>query len=348
MKKIALKPFLIIWSLFTAAVSVAQTDVLTQHNDFNRTGWNPDESVLNTSNVTPANFGILYKHAVDDQIYAQPLIASGITVTDPTTHTQATRNLLIVVTVKNTMYAFDAEDGTLNPYWQINFTPPGEMAPNAIDIHARLCNFSYQDFKASGNNLGQIGSFGSVGTPVIDKSTNTIYFVTRYRGQTVDNTPRNTTDHVNDPDWSSAGFYQQVHALDLSTGADKFGSPVLIDPATTFVNGTGPGNIGNIIYFDPRRQNQRGGLALSNGIVYIPFSGHCDMDNYHGWILGYKASDLTQQLIRYVTTPNDERGGIWMSGAGPAVDAAGNIYFAVGNGNNASISNDPKILRLAL
>jgi F5/8 type C domain/Secretion system C-terminal sorting domain len=348
MKKIALKPFLIIWSLFIAAVCQAQTDVLTQHNDLNRTGWNPNESILNTSNVTPTNFGILYKHAVDDQIFAQPLIATGITVTDPTTHTQVTRNLLIVVTVKNTMYAFDADDGTLDPYWQINFTPAGEIPPNAGDIHAHLCNFTYTDFKSSGNNLGQNGSFGTVGTPVIDKSTNTIYFVSRYRDQTVDNTPKNTTDHVNDPDWSSAGFYQQVHALDLSTGVDKFGSPVLIDPTTTFVNGTGPGNVGNVIYFDPRRQNQRGGLFISNGIVYIPFSGHCDMDNYHGWLLGYKTNDLSQQVIRYVTTPNDERGGVWMSGAGPAVDAAGNIYFAVGNGNNASLSSDPQNVALSV
>ncbi len=342
MKKMALKLYLIVWLLCAVITSQAQTDVLTQHNDLNRTGWNPNESILNTSNVTPTNFGILYKHTVDDQIFAQPLIATGITVTDPITHTQVSRNLLIVVTVKNTMYAFDADDGTLDPYWQINFTPAGEIPPNAGDIHAHLCNFTYTDFKASGNNLGQIGSFGTVGTPVIDKSTNTIYFVSRYRDLTVDNTPKNNTDHVNDPDWSSAGFYQQVHALDLSTGADKFGSPVLINPATTFVTGTGPGNVGNIIYFDPRRQNQRTGLALSNGIVYMTFSGHCDMDNYYGWVLGYKASDLTQQLIRYVTTPNDERGGIWMSGAGPAIDANGNIFFAAGNGNNTSLSSDPQ------
>src|SRR5277367_508172 len=177
MKKMALKLYLIVWLMCVVVTGHAQTDVLTQHNDLNRTGWNPNESILNTSNVTPTNFGILYKHTVDDQIYAQPLIATGITVTDPVTHTQVSRNLLIVVTVKNTMYAFDADDGTLDPYWQINFTPAGEIPPNAGDIHAHLCNFTYTDFKPAGNNLGQIGSFGTVGTPVIDKSTNTIYFV---------------------------------------------------------------------------------------------------------------------------------------------------------------------------
>src|ERR1700688_2504028 len=158
MKKIALKLYMIIRLLCVAVISHAQTDVLTQHNDLNRTGWNPTESILNTSNVTPTNFGILYKHAVDDQIYAQPLIATGITVTDPVTHTQVSRNLLIVVTVSNTMYAFDADDGTLDPYWQINFTPAGEITPRAIDIHAHLCNFTYSDFNISGHNLGQTGS----------------------------------------------------------------------------------------------------------------------------------------------------------------------------------------------
>jgi hypothetical protein len=344
-----LKIYLSACFLLMVAFSHSQSDVLTQHNDLNRTGWNPNETILNTSNVTPTNFGLLYKHTVDDQIFAQPLIVSGVNVTDPITHTQVARNLLIVVTVKNTMYAFDADDGTLDPYWQINFTPTGEIAPNAVDIHAALCGFTYNDFKAAGNGYGQIGSFGTVGTPVINKATNTIYFVSRYRDINVDNITHGTGGHNNDPDWSSAGFFQQVHALDLSTGADKFGSPVLIDPVTTFVMGVGTDhNANNEIHFDPRRENQRGGLFISNGIVYIPYSGHCDMDNYHGWLLGYKIDDLGQQLIRYVTTPNDERGGIWMSGAGPAVDGAGNIYFAAGNGNNASISTSPANMALSV
>ena len=58
--------------------------------------------------------------------------------------------------------------------------------------------------------------------------------------------------------------------------------------------------------------------------------------------------DLSQQLVRYVTTPNNERGGIWMSGAAPAVDASGNIYFAVGNGNNASTSTIPQNMALSV
>ena len=344
-----LKIYLSACLILMVAFGHSQTDVLTQHNDVNRTGWNPNETILNTSNVTPTNFGLLYKYTVDDQIFAQPLIVSGINVTDPITHTQVARNLLIVVTVKNTMYAFDADDGTLDPYWQINFTPAGEIPPNNQDIHAGLCGFTYTDFTQAANGLGQDGSFGTVGTPVIDKATNTIYFVSRYRDLNVDNALPGSPGHTFDAQWSSAGFFQQVHALDLSTGTDKFGSPVLINPVTTFVMGVGTDhNANNEIHFDPRRENQRGGLLLSNGIVYIPFAGHCDMDNYHGWLLGYKADDLSQQLVRYNATPNNERGGIWMSGAGPAADAAGNIYFAVGNGNTSSTSTSPQNMALSV
>ncbi len=349
MKTMTLKFNLVLGLVLFNLCSRAQTDVLMQHNDLNRTGWNPNETFLNTSNVTPTNFGLLYKRSVDDQIYTQPLIISGVNVTDPITHTQVTRNLLIVVTVKNTMYAFDADDGTIDPYWQINFTPPGEIPPYNIDIHAALCNFTYSDFKIAGNGLGQAGSFGTVGTPAVDKASNTIYFVSRYRDVNVDNASKGSSGHNSDPDWSSSGFFQQVHALDLSTGSEKFNGPVLINPATTFVLGTGiDHNINNEIHFDPRRENQRGGLFISNGIVYIPYAGHCDMDYYHGWILGYKQDDLSQQLVRYISTPNNERGGIWMSGAAPAVDASGNIYFSVGNGDNASTSTISQNMALSV
>ncbi len=334
--------------LFTFTLCKAQTDVLTQHNNYNRTGWNQTETVLNTSNVTPTNFGLLYKRNVSDQIYAQPLVVNGISVTDPTTHQTVTRNVVFIETVNDMVYAFDADDGSIDPYWTQNFLPSGKVVPSAIDIHASLCGFTYTDFQGN-TSLGQNGNFGIVGTPVIDKTTNTMYLVSRYREPVVDNTPLNTTDHSDDPQWSSAGFYEIFHAIDLSTGAEKFNGPVLIDPVTTAVPGLGPGHdASNMVHFDPRRNNQRGGLLISGGVVYIPFAGHCDMNDYHGWILGYQANDLTQQVIRYATTPNDGRGGIWMSGAGPALDAAGNIYFATGNANNASQANSPQNVGLSV
>ncbi len=328
--------------LLTTFSRAQLTDVLTQHNDYNRSGWDSTETILNTSNVTPTNFGLLYKRNVNDQIYAQPLVVTGVMIGG------VPKNIVYVATVSNRLYAFDADDGTIDPYWTDDFTPSGETIPNAIDIHANLCGFTYTDFQ--GNfNLGQIGSFGIVGTPVIDKSTNTIYLVSRYRDMVVDNTPLNTTDHSDDPQWSSAGFYEVVHALDLSTGAEKFNGPVVIDPVTTAVPGVGPSHdASNMVHWDPRRNNQRGGLLISNGVVYIPFGGHCDMNDYHGWILGYQTNDLTKQVIRYATTPNDGRGGIWMSGAGPALDASGNLFFTTGNATDSSLASSPSNVGLSV
>ena len=326
--------------LLRNGLGYAQTDVLTQHNDLNRTGWNDKETMLNQANVTPTSFGLLYKRTVDNQIYAQPLYVSGVNIGG------VAKNVVFVATVNNTVYAFDADDGTANPYWIRNFTPTisgiKELVPSVWDIHASMCGFGYTDFQIN-YGLGQGGFFGIVGTPVIDKGTNTLYFVSRYRDPVVDNHQFNGSSK--DQDWTSTGFFQQLHALDLSTGLDKFNSPVTISAQVT---GTGDGAVGGIIQFDPRRENQRGGLVLSNGIVYIPYAGHCDMNYYHGWILGYNAADLTDQKIRYVTTPGDGRGGIWMSGAAPAVDASGNLFFATGNGSDASVAGDPGNVALSV
>lgn len=329
MKKFTLRTLACVVLLLNFFSGFAQTDVLMQHNDLNRTGWNNTETELNQTNVTPTTFGILYQYNVDDQIYAQPLVASRVSIKG------SQKNVVYVATVNNTVYAFDADDGSLEPYWERNFTPVNEVVPNAGDIHASLCVWTYPDFT---------GKFGIVGTPVIDKASNTIYFVTRYRDPTVDNAAQaDGTAHAVDQDWSSNGFYQQLHALDLSTGLDKFGSPVTI---TATVNGTGDG--GTTIQFDARRENQREGLVLSNGIVYITYAGHCDMNNYHGWVLGYKADDISQQLIRFVTTPNNGRGGTWMSGAAPAVDAGGNLFFNTGNANNGDVRNAPGNLAMSV
>ncbi len=86
-----------------------------------------------------------------------------------------------------------------------------------------------------------------------------------------------------------------------------------------------------MVSFDPKRNNQRQGLTLVNGAVYISFSSHCDWNPYHGWILGYNAQTLQQQTV-YNDTPDGENGGLWESGMGVAADAQGNLYVVSGNG----------------
>src|SRR2546422_460963 len=96
------------------------------------------------------------------------------------------------------------------------------------------------------------------------------------------------------------------------------------------VSGSGDGSVNGTIPFDAQKQNQRQGLTLLGGVVYVSFSSHCDWGPYHGWILGYDATTLQQQVV-YNDTPNGYAGGMWESGAGMAADA-GNLYVVTGNG----------------
>ena len=283
----------------TAATNVPSTAVavLTHHNDLARTGMNLNETVLNVTNVNTNQFGLLYTRPVDDQIYAQPLVMTNVNMLGRGVH-----SLVIVATVNDSVYAFDADDpSVMSPYWQTSFiNPPNIVAPANTDMSALgACGGAYQDFS---------GNIGIVGTPVIDPVAGTIYLVAR------------TKEYGN--------FVQRLHALDVSTGAERSNSPVVI---TATYAGTGDGSVGGVIFFDPARQNQRPGLALVNGTVYIGWSSHCDNGPYHGWIIGYDQATL-QRVAVYNDTPNGGDGGIWMSGQAPAADTNGNLYLAVGNG----------------
>ena len=116
--------------------------------------------------------------------------------------------------------------------------------------------------------------------------------------------------------------------MDITTGQEKFGGPVAI---TASVPGTGDGNVDGVISFNALLGNQRPALLLLNGVIYIAWASHCDLGPYHGWILGYGATNL-QQVAVFNVTPDGSEGGIWMSGAGLSADTNGMIYAATGNG----------------
>ncbi|HNP21913.1 MAG TPA: discoidin domain-containing protein [Panacibacter sp.] len=283
--------------LFLSITANAQKSVLTQHDDLNRTGWYDQETVLKKSNVTPNTFGKLFTRAVDDQIYAQPLVKLQINMPG-----KGVKNVVYVATVNNSVYAFDADSANEQAaFWQVSLTAPSARPVNKADMTG-ACGGFYNDFS---------GNMGIVGTPVIDTTTNTLYVVARSL-----KTSTNT-------------YYQYLHALDITTGAEKANSPVLI---TATVNGNGDGSVGGKVTFDPQKQNQRPGLLLLNGIVYIAWSSHCDWGPYHGWVMGYDKTSLLQKYV-YNTTPDGYWGGIWMSGGGPSADESGNIYLAAGNGS---------------
>ena len=265
--------------------------VLTQHNDNNRTGWNPEEKALTTANVNPQQFGLVFTLSVDDHVYAQPLVVGHVLIGNNY------RNIVIIATVNNTVYAFDGDTGTL--YWQKNYTVPGMRPPQVFDMTG-ACGGGYNNF---GFNIG------IVGTPVIDAATGKMYFVAR------------STNGTNT-------FVQHLHAVNILDGSESAGSPKQI---TASYNGTGDGSVNGNIDFDAKKQNQRQALSLVNGTVYVTFSSHCDWGPYHGWILGYDAATLNTKTV-YNDTPNGYAGGLWESGMGMAADAQGNLYVVTGNG----------------
>ena len=205
-------------------------------------------------------------------------------------------NVVLIATVNNTLYAYDGDDGTL--YWQKNFTAPGMRPPRNTDMTG-ACSGSYTDFS---------GNIGIVGTPVISAATGTMYFVAR-----------STTGTT---------FVQFLHAVSIVDGHEISGGPTQITANST---GNGDGSVNGAIAFDAQRENQRQGLTLLNGVVYVSFSSHCDWGPYHGWILGYDASTIQQRIV-YNDTPNGYAGGMWESGTGMAADAEGNLYVVTGNG----------------
>ncbi len=213
-------------------------------------------------------------------------------------------NVVYIATVNNTLYAFDGDNGTL--YWRKSFTAPGMRPPRNTDMTG-ACGGAYQDFS---------GNIGIVGTPVIDTARATIYFVVR-----------STTGST---------FVQHLHAVNILDGNEVAGSPTRI---TATYNGNGDGSVNGVITFDAQRQNQRQGLTLLNGTVYVTFSSHCDWGPYHGWILGYDATTLQRQVV-YNVTPNGYAGGMWESGMAMAADAGGNLYVVAGNGTVGD-SGDP-------
>jgi hypothetical protein len=155
---------------------------------------------------------------------------------------------------------------------------------------------------------------GITGTPVIDTSTSTVYLVARTKetqsGQPV--------------------FYQRLHALSLSTGQDKVAPTVITTPPD-------PGGQFGVAQFDPVLNNQRSALLLANGQVYVAWASHCDFGNYQGWVMSFDESSL-QLTGAWTPSPSGTSGGIWMSGSGPASDASGDVYLAVGNGASDAMS----------
>jgi chitodextrinase len=268
--------------------------VFTHHNDNFRTGQNLNESVLKPTNVSSASFGKLASYALDGNSHASPLYVAGINIPG-----QGIHNVVYVATEHNSVYAFDADGLSATPLWKVSFiNPAAGVTTVPSNDTGECCDIAPE--------------IGITGTPVIDSGTSTLYVVAK-------------TKEISG---GTTTYRQRLHALDLTTGAEKFGGPVVLQAS---VPGTGGGAQGGNVPFDALRENQRPALLLSNGVVYIGFGAHGDIQPYHGWLLGYDAATL-QRVFVHNSSPNDNGAGMWQANGGPAVDAAGNIYFVTGNG----------------
>lgn len=265
-----------------APPSSQSNDVLTYHNDNARTGQMLNETVLTTTNVNAASFGLLRTLSVDGKVDAQPLYVSNL----------GNRNLLIVATEHGTVYAFDADSGSI--VWQVSMLQPGETS-------------------SDNHGCGQVTpEIGITATPVIDRTAGphgTVYVVAMSKN-------------------GAGTYFQRLHALDLSNGNEEFGGPLEV---AARVPGTGDNSSGGQVVFDPGQYKERPGLLLLNGVVYTAWSSHCDIRPYTGWMIGYDQNTLLQTSVLNVT-PNGNEGSFWNSGAGPAADAAGNIIALQANG----------------
>jgi hypothetical protein len=268
----------------------------TRDVDNLRTGLNPLETVLTPANINVSQFGKLFSYDIDGVSDASPLYVPNVNIPGI-----GVRNVVYVATEHDSVYAFDADGSRSTPLWKVSFINPS----------AGVTTVPPAD---TGEDLDISPEIGITGSPVIDPSTKTLYVVAKTK--TTANGNKVTYEH-------------RLHALDLGTGAEKIGGPVLIQASVT---GTGAGATGSQVPFISLRENQRPALMLSNGVVYIAFAGHGDQPPYHGWVLGYAAGTL-QQVLVYNATPDGAGGGIWQSGDGLATDTTGNIYFVTGNGD---------------
>jgi hypothetical protein len=201
-----------------------------------------------------------------------------------------THNVVFVATLNDSVYAIDADTSTL--LWQISLSTP---VPSATEGCSGVTGFN---------------QIGILATPVIDPNTNTMYLTAKTYGT------------------GSGPTAYSLHALDVTTGFEKFGGPTPI--AATVGTST----------FTPINYIQRPGVLLSNGNVYLGFgSNGCDL-NARGWMFAFKASDLSQVAVATLQPDNSYGSSVWQAGVGPAADSSGNLFLSTANGLFNFTAND--------
>ena len=270
-------------------VSGAQVAVTTWHYDNARSGANPNETILTPENVNKAEFGKLFTQPVDGMVIGQALYLPGVAIPGAGMH-----NVMYVATMHDSVYAFDADNATgknAKPLWHTSFLTKGATT---VPIALQGCVPTTQWTEV-----------GIVSTPVIDPASRTLYVVAK----TYENTE----------------FVHRLHALDVRTGREKTGSPIVITASYEYA--------GKNIVFADKMQVNRPALLLENGNLYIAFgSNGCRGNQEEGWVVTYNATTL-QPDGTFDDEPSDSAAAIWMRGGGLSSDSLGNIYGATADGD---------------
>lgn len=318
MKRFAL---IALFALTVMAVNAfAQTPpaITTYQNGNSRLGQNLQETILTPSNVNSTTFGQLFNWQTDGNIYAQPLYVPGLTING------ATHNVVFVVTEADGVYAFDADSQVLNPtpLWYNSLVNGTTVTPIPCLAHKAACTI--------------YPIIGISGTPVINLSTNTMYFVAR--------TAEGSSSNPN--------YVARIHALNILTGQEQSYSPYTICSAV--YSQTGMGCQFQTGLFNPLADGQRPALVLepqtgfSQGVLWVGFAGQ-------GMVLTFDASNLNQ-LADFMTTPHPKDttggGGVWGAGGGMSADSNSNVFVSIGDGtfdvNVGGNNYGDSILRLNL
>ena len=284
----------------------AQTaDVLKSHNDLANTGQNLQETVLTPALLRAGRFGLLFRIPVDANVgpnaphnlSGSQIYAQPLYMAGLSLPDGRRHNVLFVATEHDSVYAFDADTGAT--LWKRTDLVDGQK---------------HQPFAGNSDLQPEIGI---TGTPVIDPATGTLYVV----ALTMDNNGATPAD-----------YHQRLYALDCATGANKFapGFPVEI---TATAMGTEGRPAAGPITFRPDLENQRCGLVLNGGKVYVAWASFRDQGPYHGWLIAYDARTGAMNVALNISPSVNRNGaGIWQSGGSPSIDAAGNVYVSTGNG----------------
>jgi hypothetical protein len=289
-----------------------QAQITTSQYNNARTGADLRETTLKPGNVNSRTFGKLFALPVNGDVYAQPLYLSGLQIPGRGKH-----DVVFVATEHDSVYAFDAAEKA-SPLWQVDFADAakGITAVPARETHCPFIN----------------PEVGITSTPVIDPEQGIMFVLARTKEQTSGTGPQ---------------YVQRLHALNVATGKEVSGSPVMIKATVTAQDRAGKQHE---ISFDPLIEQPRAALLLVDGTLYLTWGSSCDAGDYHGWVMGYDAQTLKQKAA-FNTSPNAKESGIWQSDTGPAADSNGNVFVVTGNGEFEPVNDHDygdTILKLAL